>query len=740
MLAALMQLAGAGMMGQLLARDSLRDIEPWQRRQWLAERGLQDYYKAHSWRPTADSGLRCVGRWSYGPSVKVSLRTTADDTIVCLARGSGASMIRFRSQDSLTLDLLSDIDCNGIVSRAIIKDTLVYCGMNQGGTGIEVWGITDLTSPHRLSYVYLPPIMDIAVQDTFLYAIGYQQDSLRIFNVANPRIPVQIGACADSGINGMYVAGNYCYLADQYGLYVVDVSNPTSPHRAAAIGGFEALAVTVRDTLCYVGTYDGSDFALRVYNVKDPATPFPVGSLAGIEAHDIHLPPTCDTVLYTPKLHVINIANPASPRQIGFVDCPGWDYGVVAVPALSHALVADYFDGLVAVDIQSPSAPAIDTNVCGAGSSEDIWVDGQRAYVAQYNAGLRILSISNPALPVLLGMADTFGSEPVTHTACARDSFAFVGWTRVPFFRSFDVSDPSRPRDAGGVDLPGFPEDMVPRDSFVYLTELGGMQIVNVARPREPLLVGTLGLGSNDAWSLALQDSLAYVTSYPLAIVSVADPTQPRLVASIAKGAFGVAVQDTFVYVAGGDLFTYSVAKPAQPYLLDSLHVGDFVSAVAVAETLLYIGCDRGVRVVNVADPSNPIVVGFASVPYPVWKVTYDAPYVYAVCSNAGVCVFETTQSGVAERSQTGTRTRHWLGIRPTVSTDAITIAWAGFGCGQVRLSVYDATGRRVARKQEPGYAFDGEAKLSLGRLAPGAYFIEVKSAQRTEIRKVLKR
>jgi hypothetical protein len=85
---------------------------------------------------------------------------TGSDTIICLTRGSGASLIHFRFHDSLTLDLLSDVDCSGITSRAIIKGTLVYCGMNQGGTGIEVWGISDPTSPQRLSYVYLPPVMD----------------------------------------------------------------------------------------------------------------------------------------------------------------------------------------------------------------------------------------------------------------------------------------------------------------------------------------------------------------------------------------------------------------------------------------------------------------------------------------------------------------------------------------------------------------------------------------------------
>jgi hypothetical protein len=44
--------------------------------------------------------------------------------------------------------------------------------------------------------------------------------------------------------------------------------------------------------------------------------------------------------------------------------------------------------------------------------------------------------------------------------------------------------------------------------------------------------------------------------------------------------------------------------------------------------------------------------VGFAPTPYAVWRVAYDAPYVHAVCSNAGVCIFETTQVGVAEPKQ----------------------------------------------------------------------------------------
>jgi hypothetical protein len=390
------------------------------------------------------------------------------------------------------------------------------------------------------------------------------------------------------------------------------------------------------------------------------------------------------------------------------------------------------------VDLALPTAPTIDTSLFAADIAEDISIDCGRAYVASYHAGLRILDVSDPTTPSYLGCYDTVGTGPRMNSAVARDSFAYVGWPR-PRFKSLSLADPARPTEAGSCEITNQPEDMVALDSLVYITMLGGLQIVSVARPREPLLVGTCGLGSYDAWGVALEDSLVYVTHYPLAIVSISDPTQPRVVGNIWKGAFGVAIQDTLLYVAGGDLFTYSVARPSQPYLVDSLYVGDFVSAVIVVDTLAYVGCDQGVRLVDIADPCNPSVLGLAATPYGVWRLAYSPPYVYAACRNAGVCVFETTQAGLTERGHSGVWTGRRLQVRPTVAADAITVAWAGLVGGRLRLSVYDALGRVVASR-ELGCFSCGTAGLGLGHLAPGTYFVEVASACRREVRKVLRR
>jgi len=720
---ALVQLAGAGVMDRRLVYDSLRDVEPWQRRQWLAERGLQDYYKARSWRPTADSGLRCVGRWSYGPSVKISLRATTDDTIVCLARGSGASLIRLRSRDSLTLGLLSDINCNGIVSRAIIKDTLVYCGMNQGGTGIEVWGVSDLTNPHRLSYVYLPPIMDVAVQGTFLYATGYVQDSLRIFNVADPRNPVQVGACSDSGFP-MCVSGDYCYLADRGGVNIIDVSNPAAPYRTGKTGGGGiALSVAVRDSLCFFGVDNST---LQIYNVRNPASPYFLGSLSGTQPADLYLPETNDTVLYTSTFEIVSIADPSSPRRIGLVYPPGWEYGVAAVPALNYALVADCFDGMVTINITNPTAPSIDTFLFNAGLSEDVCLDQGRAYVAQHQAGLRILDVTNPASPYLLGQADTLGTRPSTHTAVARDSFAFVGWTGVPYFRSFDVSDPHHPALAGGLDIVNPAEDMVLRDSFAYVAELGCLQVVNVARPREPELVGICNTQDGTDFGLAVQDTLAFLISGMIEVINVAQPANPTIVSRAASFGSGIAVRDTFVYVPYGydTLRVFSAANPKQLRLLGYAPLQSHASDVALAESVALVSTVSGLEAFSLEDPAHPRWRAAISTPYGPRRVVYSAPYFYTVMSEAGVAIYSAESLGVEEQQ---TYLRAKTGLRPQPNPVRSTFLLVS-GMAEARVAeLRDATGRVVSaavvcRRTNQGLS------LNVSKLAPGVYFVEVES------------
>ncbi|MFO7638724.1 MAG: hypothetical protein R6X14_05445, partial [bacterium] len=671
-------------------RDTLSRVGPLMGHRWLEKNGFQDYLLRQTWRPVSDSGLRCVGRWSYGPSLKVSLRITPDDTIVCLTRGSGASLIRFGSRDGVTLDLLGDVDFAGRPRRAVIADTLVIAGIQFGASGLEIHGVSNPASPNLLSRVDLPMVNDIAVQDTLVYA-ACGDDSLRIFNIADPRRPVLAGALRDSCDLYMALAGEYCYLVHVSGVNIVDISDPTSPRRVGRIGGGEPLAVHARDSRAYVMMYG---YGLRVYDISDPAAPRPLGSLEGPNVFGVTMAETCDTLLYTPMLDAISVADPTRPRLLGRASVPAdMKYGIAVPPGSGHALVANYFDGIVAVDITSPAAPVLDTMAFAAGAAVDLDVSGTRAYLGSYTAGMSILDVADPSRPRRLGQLNNPGRGGHCLAVVVDDSFVYVCWDSVPLFRSVDVADPTRPRLVGGYDVFGFPQDMVLRDSFCYVAQNRRFQILNVARPREPTLVGTVVVGDANVPGMFLQDTLAFVTNWPTQVISVADPRNPRVIADFGRGALNIFIKDTFAYLAGGNgVFTYSIADPLSPYLVDSTGFGSYVFDVVVEDTLAYVGCRDALRLLSVADPREPRLVGYHSLPWYAQRLSYAEPYVYAACYEAGVAILEIVPTGVVEKGSES-KIIEALQILPSPTRGRMAVRLSG---EESSWAVRDVTGRMV--------------------------------------------
>lgn len=696
-------------------RDSMMVKGSLRGHRWLEKNGLESYLLRQSWRPTEDSGLRCVGRWSYGPSLKVSLQVTPGDTIICLTRGSGATLARFRSQDSVTFDLLGDLNFAGIPRRAIITDTIVVAGIHVGGTGLEVHGISNPAQPNLLSRVDLPVVNDIAVKDSFVYA-ACEDDTLRIYNIADPRQPVRVGACRDSCDLFMTQAGNYCYLVHVSGVNIVDVSNPASPHRVGRIGG-EPLAVYVRDTLCYDMIFGEG---LRIYNVKNPASPQEVGWLTLGDAMDLTMPSTEDTLLFTSLLDVVNVSNPASPSLVGHIDIPAeYEYGVAVVPAVNYALVANYTDGVVAVDVTNPANPTFDTTAFGAGSVLDIYVDGTKAYLASPLNGMTILDVSDPTRPSRLGGVDIVGLNPACMSVAARDSFAYMHWYQRPQFQSVDVSDPARPQRVAGVDVTNPPEDMVIRDSFVYIAEINKLQIVNVARPREPVLVGNCAT-QGDAYGLCVVDTLAYAANYPFAIIDVKQPSNPSIVGTIQRGAWNGTVRDTFLFLSSGGILVYSIARPDQPRLLDSLSVGTNTYWVEAVGTLLYAANRDGVRVIDASDVHNMRVRGFCTAPRTVNRLAYMSPHIYAACWEAGVSIYESTQVALSEPTKGGD-VHAEPSVRPNPVTTSASISI--YGKWPATVTVRDIAGRLmpcVVKNRGRG-----EVVLDIAVIPPGVYFVQ---------------
>ena len=726
--------AARGWQAESAARDSFRHLPPNMRFYALRKAGL---LPAPSRTTDADtgSGLRLIGKWGAGPSVKV----TGRDSLVFLSRGSEVVAINFA--DTANPHIISYIQAQGLVSRSILVGNRLYVGSTGSDPKyVEVFDVTDPANVVKLGQVQTM-LNDIAVKDTLVYTVS--DDSFKVFSFADPVSPTLVGACRDSGYSIAVNAG-YAYLGDRWGLYVVDATNPANPHRVASWGS-DVISVTARNTICCVTLGNPNQptwLRFTVLDIADPSLPMPLGSVDSCGGYDIFLKDSLAFLsgYYTGghEFRAVCIADSTHPLALGQCRTDGQNSGVWAAPGRGLACVADGWSGLAAVDISSPGAPILDTVVLKADQAQDIAVDDSIAYVADYRAGLKLLDVSNLAVPSEIGCMDTtIGTS--TFSCAARDSFAYMGWANPPpFLRAIDVTDPTRPSMAGGSTVFDRPQDMVLRDSLLYVAQRVRFQIINVARPREPVLVGSCVTQDGNSFGLAVQDTLAYLISGSLQVINVARPASPTIVSSTDVFGFGVAVRDTFVYVPYGydTLRVYSASNPQSLRLLGCAPLLAHSSDVALGESLAVVATVQGLELFSLANPAQPQRIGSIATPCGPRRVVYSAPYWYVAMWEAGVAIYETTATAVAEAPTDVVRRGAGMSVHPSPTRGQVVLELPP---GLDRsISVLDAAGRSVLLAKT---AHNGERAipLDLSQLKGGVYFIEVRSTEESMTAKVVK-
>jgi len=411
------------MRDEMAVADSLRHLPP----------NMRFYYLQGEWqnRPQAPAsegtfGLRLLGKWGAGPSVKV----TGRDSLVFLSRGSEVVVVNFA--DTANPRVLSYIQVNGLVSRSVLVGNRLYVGTTGSDPKyIEVFDVSSPASPVKLGEAQTR-LSDLDVVDTLAYVIA--RDSFRVFNFADPANPREVGACRDSGYD-VSVCNRYAYVGDRWGLYVIDATNPASPHRVAAWGN-DVVSVKARNTICCVTTDNPNnpgELRFTILDVRTPSSPAPLNVLNGHGGYDIYLDDSLAFVsgYYTGghEFQVISIRDSAQLRLIAQAGTPGENNGVWADVGESRAYVADRAEGLAVFDIANLGSPAKDTTLLDAGWAYDVAVRDGLAVVADDWSGVEVLDVHDPTRPTEIAAVDTSLSMPATHSVWLADSFVYAGWT-----------------------------------------------------------------------------------------------------------------------------------------------------------------------------------------------------------------------------------------------------------------------------------------------------------------------
>jgi hypothetical protein len=677
--------------------------------------------------------LELVGRWPFGGALRVRPSwNVASDSIVYMTDGSGIRVLDVSNPSRP--QMIGQANCRGILDGQmengtgfVSRDTFLYVAYMRT-RGLQIFSVADPTRPYELGDLPLSgDPTGVALKDSFIIVVGWDS-VLRVINVANPHNPREVASLLlpDYGL-GVDIKGNYAFVGCAHaGLVSVDISNPLNPLQRGQVAGFTGIWV-VCDTTRQLAYVAGGAGGLHIINIADPSSLSRISTLATTPTIDVFKADTflylTGSTAYQSNFYVVSIADSAHPRLVGQSLTDGWSFSACALSPFSYAYTCDGWEGLHVISLANPASPQVDTAMLGAWGSQDLAVQDSLVFLANYWAGLKVISLASPQEPVEVGALDSANMTPYIGAIAVRDSFAFTMWQDGPgnqYFRSLDITDPRNPVPSGTSLTLWEAKAIILRDTFAFVAEDYKFEVYNIAHPRQPVRIGSCDL-TTSAGSMCLRDSLAFIAPN-LHIVNVSDPAHPVLLSTSNSNSAGVVVKDTFAYCrAVTSLEVWSVADPTGPRLLTTVPALAWGGAIDIQGSVVYSGYYSGLEAFDITNPVAPARFAASATPDVVGRIKHDSVYVYAACVEGGLCIFRRCTTGLAESS--GATVSSALRISPNPCAGLVDVQLV-VGVTPVSFVVRDVLGNRVMTSRQPQSRPGSSTRLDLRSLPDGCYFV----------------
>jgi hypothetical protein len=295
------------------------------------------------------------------------------------------------------------------------------------------------------------------------------------------------------------------------------------------------------------------------------AQPGPLAEVANLvlrEANGVAVAGQVVCVTDSTGLHLLDIANPTAPKEIGFYPAEGTP-GIVVSGDMAYLMSGGK---LHLVDISDPTAPQQVGEYSLLAGGNHLAVAGQTVYLVAGQYGFIILDVSDPAAP-----------GEISRTAGDTSRVAVLGATAytvdgMDVLRLLDVSDPTQPHLLGAfrpgdviTDLLVSPSPSDPSVTLAYLGTLGrGVRIVDVSNPAGPRELGSYG-SRGSAYSLTQAGNRLYVANgwgaSGLSVVDVTNPAAPTEVRFIPAAQTWDSFVDLAVAAAPGGVNLYIASR-----------------------------------------------------------------------------------------------------------------------------------------------------------------------------------
>ena len=499
-----------------------------------------------------------------------------------------------------------------------------YAYVACGTAGLNVIDLHNPSSPVIVTKVATPgAAWGVTAAGSYVYVANGLQ-GLSILNISNPSAPVSVGWIAAPGTaTDVAVTNGLAYVATGNSVQIIDVSNPSTPVlRGSMSVGYpnSIVKVKVQNSTLYAAASAGGLLAIDVSNASSPtlmATLTPPG-VSGASTMGVAVSGTQAYLAnYVAGLAIVNISVGTAPSQTTMLMDWFTGYKVATKPGLAVVTGVHYsngglqnIEGLRVLNVQSGSAPTL------VGYLEDptlvfngVAVTGTYAYVACGTAGLKVVDISRPTSPGIVG---SFATPGYAWAVTVVGPYAFVA-DGAQGISVVNISNPTSPVGVGWIDTPGAAEDIAVVNGLAYVADGNSLQIIDVSNPSSPVVRGSQTFAAGiSAVEVKVQNNIAYVAGAGagLITVDVSNPSSPIQLAivppsgSTSARTLGVVVNGSLAYVANyvGGLGVVDVSNPAVPVLRSMIITTGDLRDVAVQPNWLY-GADS-------SDTINVLYIG----------------------------------------------------------------------------------------------------------------------------------
>ena len=568
---------------------------------------------------------------NYPFSYSYALSMSPEDDLVFV--GSGGGIYVTDVSDPQNPVILSEVRTRSLVDQCTydpVSKSLYVCAYF---SGIEIWDLSNLSNPVRMSRFATEPYPRSGIAyigDYLFFTTNYSIWSLDISDPYNPVVADEL-FLANNLISQMYVNGDRAYIVmSSQGLKVVNVSNPLNLQLIDSYGILSGNEIDIVGDILYAVNSSGS---LTIYgNIDSLYFTFFSGLNLGGYPTDIEV---FDGRAYIAKagtgggLEIVDVWIPTQPSSISLYS---GDYEFIS--GIGDYVYLSRNSKFSVLDVTDPISVQYVSGFDLPGFVNDVAVSGSYAYTG--SNGFRVLDVSDSSHPVEVGYANLNGSlvEVADNSVVVYSPYSM---TANNTFYTMDVSDPTNPVSLDSYTCPAMTWDLVVRDNIAFIAcWWDGVRIFNISDPTNIIQLsrvmgwqsgGIPGVEWCYAQAIDVEGNYLYIVDYQpfsnedtygLYIVDITNPSAPFLLnrfQNITSYPQDVDVENGYAFIADGygGVEVVDVADPMNPLFLGYLDLIDGSTGIKVDGDFAYVSeyILGGLQVVDISNPGNPNLTGW---------------------------------------------------------------------------------------------------------------------------------